>query len=1009
MTNSPISSSEGRASSAFERLHPKLQRWVYDRSWVSLHEAQERAIDPILGGECDVVIAAATAAGKTEAAFLPILSTLVTASEEIEQEPRDPWTTHDPWTPQPTRSATGVQVLYVSPLKALINDQYDRLDRLCERAEVSVHRWHGDVSGSSKQRLLKEPSGVLLITPESMEALFVNRGTAIASLFAGLRFVVVDEVHSFIATPRGAQLQSLLHRVELAIRRRPLRIGLSATLGDMTLAARFLRPAEPERVELIECGDEGNVIQLQLRGYVSTAPSIPPSRAVALEEAGQEVPVEETLSGDRAAIAGHLFRVLRGQDNLVFANARSDVETYADLLSRRSERERLPNEFWPHHGNLSKELRESVEELLKDPSQCTTAVCTSTLELGIDIGSVASVAQVGPPPSVAALRQRLGRSGRRDDEASVLRLYVSEAPIDERSSVIDELRCSVVQTVAMVRLMLDRWLEAPVDPGLNYSTLVQQVLSVVAQHGGARAIEIFRALCGPGPFELVDQARFASLLRSMANHDLLAQAADGLLLHGVVGERFVNHYSFYTAFQTAAEWRLVANGKTLGTIPIDHPLYEGLLLIFAGRRWRVRGIDPEARVVELERSSGGIPPKFPGGGMAVSDRVRAEMLTVFETNEVPSWLDSVAQELLAEGRAAFQRLGLSGRSVLVDGSDLLLVPWTGDRSLFTAAIALQQQGLEASIDGPIVRIHQTRATELADTLSELLDKGAPPPEELAAQIQNRAIDKWDWVLDTPMAVEAAGARQLDVAAGWNVLSRVASSLVDSADRPTTNRGPKDRRQFADPLDQEYYVVDLETTGFSPRLGDRIVEIAAVRIRGDGTVLSEWSTLIDPLRDIGATHVHGISPADVVGAPVFEEIVGDALQHLHGAVLVAHNLSFDLRFLTAEFDRAAVDIRAWPALCTLRFSELVEPHATPRKLADCCQRHGIQIAEEHHALSDARAAAALLTEYLQVAVDRGHTSLSSIGCNPVVWPRPFPKIPPSGRSNPRGRINLLRES
>ena len=113
----------------------------------------------------------------------------------------------------------------------------------------------------------------------------------------------------------------------------------------------------------------------------------------------------------------------------------------------------------------------------------------------------------------------------------------------------------------MVRLMLDRWLEAPVDPGLNYSTLVQQVLSVVAQHGGARAIEIFRALCGPGPFELVDQARFASLLRSMANHDLLAQAADGLLLHGVVGERFVNHYSFYTAFQTAAEWRLVATAR----------------------------------------------------------------------------------------------------------------------------------------------------------------------------------------------------------------------------------------------------------------------------------------------------------------------------------------------------------------------------------------------------------------------------------------------------------------
>jgi len=1007
MTNSPISSSRERASSAFELLHPKLQRWVYDRSWTSLHEAQERAIGPILAGECDVVIAAATAAGKTEAAFLPILSSLVTASEEVGQERHDPWTQHDPWESQPNLTATGIQVLYVSPLKALINDQYDRLDRLCERAGVPVHRWHGDVSSSSKQRLLKEPSGVLLITPESLEALFVNRGTAIPSLFAGLRYVVIDEMHSFIATPRGAQLQSLLHRVALSIRRHPPRIGLSATLGDMTLAARFLRPAEPERVEVIECDDEGTAIKLQLRGYVSTPPPTPQSEADALEEAGHEVPVEATLSGNRTAIADHLFRVLRGQDNLVFANARSDVEIYADLLRRRSERERLPNEFWPHHGNLSRELRESVEEQLKDPTRRTTAVCTSTLEMGIDIGSVASIAQVDPPPSVAALRQRLGRSGRRDEDASVLRLYVSEAPIDERSSVIDELRCSVVQTVAMVRLMLDRWLEAPVDPGLNYSTLVQQVMSVVAQFGGARADEIHSALCVPGPFELVDQARFAALLRSMASHDLLSQASDGLILHGVAGERFVNHYSFYTAFQTASEWRLVAGGKTLGTIPIDHPLYEGLLLIFAGRRWKVLGIDPEARVVELERSSGGIPPRFAGGGIAVSDRVRAEMLAIYESSDVPPWLDSTARKLLAEGRAAFRRLGLRRSKLLVDGSDLLLLPWMGDRSLFTAAMALQQHGLETSIDGPVIRILQTRADELAEGLAELLGADVPQPDQLAAQIQNSAIEKWDWVLGATMAAEAAGARQLDVPAGWDLLTQVADGLAESTSRPAYNQASTSSLHRVSPLDQEYCVVDLETTGFSPRLGDRIVEIAAVRVRGDGTVLSEWSTLVDPGRDIGATHVHGISRSDVIGAPMFQELIGDALHLLHGAVLVAHNLEFEMRFLTAEFDRATVDIRAWPALCTLRLSEFIEPNATPRKLADCCDRHGIEIGAEHHALADARATAALLATYLQAATQRGHTSLLSVGCSPSVWPKRLPAVPPSGKASPRGRTGSFR--
>lgn len=1000
MTYSPTSSSDDRESSAFERLHPKLRRWVYDRSWNSLHEAQERAIGPILESECDVVISAATAAGKTEAAFLPILSALVTASEKLERQPRDAWTAHDPWAPLPTDPATGIQVLYVSPLKALINDQYDRLDQLCERAEVKVHRWHGDVSGSSKLRLLKDPSGVLLITPESLEALFVNRGTAIRDLFAGLRYVVVDEVHSFIAAPRGAQLQSLMHRIELAIRRQPPRIGLSATLGDMTVAAEFLRPADPEHVELIECGDDGSEIKLQLRGYVSTAPLLAPSEVVALEESGQAVLVEKTVSGDQAAIADHLFRVLRGQDNLVFANARRDVETYADLLSRRSERERLPNEFWPHHGSLSKDLRESVEELLKDSSRNTTAVCTSTLEMGIDIGSVASIAQVGPPPSVAALRQRLGRSGRRDGEASVLRLYVSESPIDERSGVADELRCAVVQTTAMVQLMLDRWLEAPVDPGLNYSTLIQQIMSIVAQHGGAKPIEVFRALCGPGPFGLVDQPRFVRLLRSMVDHDLLTQAADGLLLHGAAGERFVNHYSFYTAFQTAAEWRLVAGGKTLGTIPIDHPLYEGLLLIFAGRRWRVLGIDSEARVVQLERSSGGIPPRFLGGGIAVSDRVREQMLSVYESNDVPDWLNSNARELLNESRTAFRRLGLSQCSVLVDGPDLLLLPWMGDRAVFTATIALLQHGIETSTDGPIIRVHKTRVADLADTVTDLLHAGPPQPEELAAKIQNTEIDKWDWVLDATMAAQAAGERQLDVVGGWTLLARVADSFVESTDRPGTNTGTTASQQSSSLLDQEYCVVDLETTGFSPRLGDRIVEIAAVRMRGDGTVLSEWSTLINPLRDIGATHVHGITPADVTGAPRFEEVVGDALLHLREAVLVAHNLSFDLRFLTAELDRASVDIRTWPALCTLRFSELVEPHASPRKLGDCCERHGIELAMEHHALADARATAELLAAYLRVATTRDHKSLSSIGCNPVVWPNRLPSIPPSGKSRSR---------
>lgn len=756
---SPTSGSDTTPSSEFTRLHPRMQRWVHDQGWTSLHDAQERAIGPILDADRDVIIAAATAAGKTEAAFLPILSRL--ASDRIQTASPDPWQAHDPWAEPAPETATGVQVLYLSPLKALINDQYNRLEQMCERAEVLVHRWHGDVAEHAKRRVREHPSGVLLITPESLEATFVNRGTTVPQMLAGLRYIVVDEMHSFMATPRGAQLQSLLNRVEFAIRRRPPRIGLSATLGDMRQAAAFLRPDRPERALVIESTQDARALQLQVRGYVETDPELSRATARAAEAAGKDVTVEEVTSGDKLAIASHLFEQLRGRDNLVFANARRHVELYADLLSRRSETERVPNEFWPHHGSLSKEMRETVEAQLKDRTRPATAICTSTLEMGIDIGSVASIAQIGPPPSVASLRQRLGRSGRRDEPA-VIRMYISEPENDATAHPVDQLRCQVVQTVAMVELMLERWVERPDDPGFNYSTLVQQTLSMIAQHGGASASDLYRVLCGPGPFALVDQARYVQLLRAMAAQELIAQASDGLLLPGEVGERRINHYSFYTAFQTEQEWRLVTSGQTLGTMPISQPLYNGVLLIFAGKRWKVINIDETARIVELAPSSGGVLPVFGGSSVTVSDEVRARMLRIYQGDTVPPWLDRTASELLTQGRDAFRRLNLDTTNVVAAGEESLLFGWVGDRALFTAALLFQRAGIEASAEGPCIHLVGVAAEQLSDLITEIGRSALPEPVEIASVIRQREIDKWDWVLDDSLINEANAARLLDI-------------------------------------------------------------------------------------------------------------------------------------------------------------------------------------------------------------------------------------------------------
>ena len=423
---SPVSASSSPAaasSSSFDLLAEPVRKWVYDQGWQTLRDAQEAAIPLLLEGAADVIIAAATAAGKTEAAFLPICSRLAA----------------DP------PSGPGVRVLYVAPLKALINDQYQRLAGLCERLDIPVHRWHGDVPASRKSAVLKKPGGILLITPESLEALFVTRGAGVGSLLAGLQYIVVDELHAFLGTERGAQLRSLMHRVELSLRRRVPRVGLSATLGDMSLAADALRPGEAGQVRCIESAQGGQELAVQVRGYLEAPPP-----------AGQEDDGGTHLQ----QIVADLYQVLRGHDNLVFANARTAVELFAARLRDLSEEAGVPNEFLPHHGNLSRELREDAEAALRDPSRPATAVATTTLEMGIDIGTVHSVAQVGPPPSVAALRQRLGRSGRRGEPA-ILRIYVTEPAVDLRTSLPDQLRAGLVQSIAMLDLLLEGWCEPP--------------------------------------------------------------------------------------------------------------------------------------------------------------------------------------------------------------------------------------------------------------------------------------------------------------------------------------------------------------------------------------------------------------------------------------------------------------------------------------------------------------------------------------------------------------------
>ncbi|MEU1728485.1 DEAD/DEAH box helicase [Nonomuraea sp. NPDC005692] len=969
MTTSPPSGSE-----AFERLHPKVQQWIWQQNWRELREAQEAAVAPILDRRRDVLIAAATTSGKTEAAFLPICSVL----------------TEQPDTP-------GFAAVYISPLKALINDQYGRLDQLCDHLGITVSRWHGDVAASAKSKLLDRPRGILLITPESLEAMFVLRGQKIRDLVASARYLVIDELHSFIGSERGAQLQSLMHRLDLAARRRIPRIGLSATLGDMGKAADYLRPRSGDDVTVIVSSSDAQELRLQIRGYVQTAPTLDPRARAAQEALGEEVTADDVATGDRLAIADHLFATLRGSHNLVFANSRAAVEDYTDLLNRRCEDARVPDEFVPHHGNLSKDIREHAEARLKDRTHPATAICTSTLEMGIDIGSVTSVAQLGAPPSVAALRQRLGRSGRRGGPA-ILRLYISEPEATPTIHPADELRAQLVQSIATIELLLQRWYEPPAAAALHLSTLTQQLLSLIAQHGGITPADAYRALCGQGPFGVVNSPAFAALLRDLAAADLIRQESDGLLLHAETGERLVNHYTFYAAFAAPTEYRIVTDGRTLGSLPLEQPLPEGSLLIFAGRRWRIQAIDTHAKLIEVTRASGGRPPRFTGTGPLVHDRIRTTMRRLYEQTTVPAYLDATARSLLAEGRATYRRLGLHDTPLVGYGNDTLLFPFRGDAIMTTLALALHTHGVDVIRYGVALLISDITPQAAADLLSDLAAEGVPDALALAALIPDKRVDKYDDVIGDEL-LTLSYARRLDVAEAQQSIDALATTTQHSravnldASKPAAP--PRRHRIGSLP----YAIVDLETTCLDTRKA-RIAEITVIRLHPDGSEDRTYSSLVNPGRSPGPTHIHGLAKEDLATAPHFSQIAGDVAAMLDGAIVVAHNVRYDSEVLSAEFARAGYAPDNLMTLCTLTLARRFGAPGSSRRLADCAADEGIDNGTAHQAESDARTCATLLQIYLERATAQGLQWFSEIGATGQLPARPWCTAPVSALTRPR---------
>ena len=725
---------------AYHRLHPKIQRWIRDQGWDELREIQARTIVSVLEGDRDILIAATTAAGKTEAAFLPIMTSIA------------------------DRKQAGFSALYISPLKALINDQFRRLEELCESMEIPVVKWHGDAPQAEKKKALARPDGIALITPESIEAMFTRRPADARRLLGSADFIVIDEVHSFLQGPRGLHVASLLRRIDAMTAKPARRVGLSATIGDLRQAAAWLRPTDPDRVEILEAKSDTPELRLQVRGYVEPPDLDDPDHAEG--GAGTEDDVPKRIALD--SIADHLFETLRGTNNLVFGGSRRTVESAADRLRRRCDKSNVPNEFYPHHGSLSKVLREELEERLKDGKLPTTAVCTSTLELGVDIGSVKSVAQIGAPRSLSSLRQRLGRTGRRRGTPSVLRIYLREPNVDQKSGILDRLRPNTIRSVAVVRLLLAGFVEPAGAVPEVASTLVHQILSVIAERGGIRPKPLFDLLCGPGPFSSISSSDFAGLLRHLAIKEIrfIEQAPDGTLMLGQEGEKTVQSRSFFAVFESGEEWRLTVGGRTLGTLPITYPVHKDGLVVFAGQRWIVQDLDEQTKTLVVAPHPGGVVPRFePSGGEPAHDRLIAEMRAVYLAQDVPSYLDDKAQELLAEGRETFRQLKLERQSLVAENRDVHIFLWKGSQATAVFSAALAMAGLKSGVHDLGVSVSKIKGSELVPILQKLTGMGAIDPATVAEFVANIQAGKFREVVPEGLARALWARRNAAVVGG----------------------------------------------------------------------------------------------------------------------------------------------------------------------------------------------------------------------------------------------------
>ena len=635
----------------FDRYAPFVQDFIYQNNWESLRAIQVAAGDAVFHTDDNVLLSASTASGKTEAAFFPILTLF---SEDMPKS---------------------VGAVYIGPLKALINDQFQRLNDLCREADIPVWHWHGDVAQSHKNKLLKNPSGILQITPESLEALLLRKHAYIARLFSDLRFIVIDEVHSLMRGDRGGQTLCLIERLSKMAGVNPRRIGLSATIGDLESTGEFLSSGTGRKTAIPRIETKGTKWRLSMEHFFIQGPQNADEKEVpgALQVLDRET--DRAPSGADPGM-GYIFAHTRGKKCLVFVNSREECEAVTTTLRQYCEANHEPDRFLIHHGNLSTSYRETAEAVMKDEDQYQTTVTTATLELGIDIGRLERAFQIDAPFTVSSFLQRMGRTGRRDLPPEMWFVMREEQP-EPRAMLPVTIPWSLLQGIALVQLYVqERWVEPPKLDRLPYSLLYHQTMCTLASCGEMSAAALASRVLSLSCFRRISQEDYRLLLCHLLSIEHIQRTETGGLIVGLAGERQTNSYKFYAVFKENEEYTVRSRSQELGTIVTPPPPGEKIAL--AGHVWIVEEVDHKRHLVYCEQVKGKVPAYFGQCPGDINTRVLERMRDVLRETEGYPYLMKNAVVRLEQARSTAAGSGMTEEPLICLGGDMwCLFPWLG--------------------------------------------------------------------------------------------------------------------------------------------------------------------------------------------------------------------------------------------------------------------------------------------------------------------------------------------